>query len=645
MRQLLRHLTLLCLVVALLPAAVALPASAQTETVLVPDDELVLINRDARIVVKDPYTPPGNQQLNWESPQTGFGQVATGDFNGDGTAEIVGLRGGEAYVFDPYRQPGELDVTTIFTATPAGQVWQSVATGRFFSGNRDGLVLVQSLDQGTIRARLVVYLFQGTSWTQNYVQEIGAGFQGLSTGDVDGDGLDELAGIRGNQIIMFDPTANWATIFAFNYDFPWVFITVGNIDGDPQSRQEIVTSCSGVGSNLNSYLAFRYFGSSSSLETVLGEIFNPNFTKIALADVTGNGDDEVFLLRPGIVNNVPIVALTSRNYGGDPMSVQFNELANQTRFGNINAGDTDGDGKDEVIVMAADEYLIYTEPATSLSFQSYPGLYSTSLNFAVGNLDGSGISQGPQLSVSPTSVNLTLQAGQTGTRTVQINNVGTGTFNWTSSVTQGSTWLSIQPAGGAANTTAVLQIDARNLPANVYFGNVRITADAGTANSPQDIAVSLTVTAVPFSANPAAVSWLYTPPSTPGTRSVTVTGPGISWHAGVVPIDSVQRIQAAIDAGFPIAIENGSLVLGDSGEVVAILNYLEVNPSSSSTSPTNVTLTLLPDNVPYGLSLASVVFVPDNVTGPPPVVVRVSVLRTVPGASDLRFLPVIVNSR
>ena len=82
-------------------------AVAVTETVTVPDDELVLINRDARIVVKDPYTPPGNQQLYWESPQTGFGQVATGDFNGDGTAEIVGLRGGEAYVFDPYRQPGE----------------------------------------------------------------------------------------------------------------------------------------------------------------------------------------------------------------------------------------------------------------------------------------------------------------------------------------------------------------------------------------------------------------------------------------------------------------------------------------------------------------------------------------------------------
>ena len=145
MRQFLRHLTLLCLVLALLPAAVALPAAAQTEVVA--DDELVIINRDDRIVVRDPYTPPGYQPLSWESPQTGFRQVVTGDFNGDGTDEIVGLRGGEAHVFDPFRQSNEADVARVFTAA-SGQVWQLAATGKFFGGARDGLVLVESLDSG-----------------------------------------------------------------------------------------------------------------------------------------------------------------------------------------------------------------------------------------------------------------------------------------------------------------------------------------------------------------------------------------------------------------------------------------------------------------------------------------------------------------
>ena len=157
MRQFLRHLTLLCLVMALLPTAVALPATAQTE--VIPDDELVIINRDDRITVRDPYTPAGYVPLSWESPQTGFRQVYTGDFNGDGTAEIVGLRGGEAHVFDPFRQPGESDVAYLFAAAP-GQVWQLAATGRFFGGARDGLVLVESLNEGTITARMIVYAYQ-----------------------------------------------------------------------------------------------------------------------------------------------------------------------------------------------------------------------------------------------------------------------------------------------------------------------------------------------------------------------------------------------------------------------------------------------------------------------------------------------------
>ena len=500
MRQFLRHLTLLCLVMALLPAAVALPAAAQTE--VVNDDELVIINRDDRITVRDPYTPPGFIPLSWESPQTGFRQVYTGDFNGDGTAEIVGLRGGEAQVFDPFRQSNEPDVARVFTADP-GQVWQRAATGRFFGGARDGLVLVESLNSGNIRARMIVYVFDPASgnWVQNYALNLGATFQGLAAGDVNGDGRDELTGIRSgagyNQILIFNPSANWATIYEGNYDYPWVAVAVGDVQNAWENKDEIVTTRSGVGTNLDSFLVFRYI-SSSSLQDVAWQKFYPNFTRIALADVNGNGDDEIYLLRPGVFDGTAIIALTSRNYGNDNNQViEFNELAGQTRFGNIQAGDVEGDGRDEVIVMASDEYIIYTEPASSTTRQSYVGAYSTSLSFAVGNLDGNGIPQGPRLSVTPTTVSLTLQSGQTGTQAVQITNTGTGTLTWTSTVTQGANWLSIQPTGGTAPTAATLQIDARNLAAGTYTGTVSISGQSGTIDSPQNVTVNLTVTAPP----------------------------------------------------------------------------------------------------------------------------------------------------
>ena len=526
MRQFLRHLTLLCLVMALLPAVVALPAAAQTE--VVNDDELVIINRDDRIIVRDPYTPGGYVPLSWESPQTGFRQVYTGDFNGDGTAEIVGLRGGEAHIFDPFRQSNEPDVARVFTAAP-GQVWQLAATGRFFGGVRDGLVLVESRDAGNIRARMLVYVFDPVlGWAQNFSEDLGATFQGLAAGDVDGDGGDELTGIRSgtgyNQILIFDPSVNWATMYEGNYNFPWVAIGVGNVQNAGENKDELVATRTGVVTNFPSYLIFRYVNS-TTLQDVATESFFPYFQKIGLADVTGNGDDEVYLLRPGVSDGTPIVALTSRNYGSDPV-IEFNELAGQTWFGTIHAGDIEGDSKDEVIVMADDEYIIYTEPANSRAFQSYPGAYSTSLSFAAADLDGPGILPEPRLVVTPTTVNFTLQSGQTGTQSVQITNGGSGTLTWTSTVTQGPSWLSIQPTGGTAPTIATLQIDARNLAAGAYTGTVRISGQSGSYNSPQDVTVYLTVNAQPFSflVTPAVVSWLYVPPDIPGPRIVTVTG-------------------------------------------------------------------------------------------------------------------------
>ena len=100
----------------------------------------------------------------------------------------------------------------------------------------------------------------------------------------------------------------------------------------------------------------------------------------------------------------------------------------------------DGDGRDELILMAADDYIIYSEPATSTSYTSYVGAFSTGLSFAVGNLDGNGIPQGPQLSVTPSTVSLSLQSGDVGTQAIQISNSGTGTLTWTSTVTQGASW-------------------------------------------------------------------------------------------------------------------------------------------------------------------------------------------------------------
>ena len=78
MRLFLRTLLVLTLILAAVPLV---QASAQVDAPeAATDDEIILLSSDGRIVVRDPYTPPGIRPVVWESPGTGFSNVITGDF-------------------------------------------------------------------------------------------------------------------------------------------------------------------------------------------------------------------------------------------------------------------------------------------------------------------------------------------------------------------------------------------------------------------------------------------------------------------------------------------------------------------------------------------------------------------------------------
>jgi hypothetical protein len=393
-------------------------------------------------------------------------------------------------------------------------------------------------------------------------------------------------------------------------------------------------------------LVFRWVAGSSNLQDVAGDKFFPEFRWIALADVNGSGDDEIFLLRSGRVNNTDIVALTSRNYGSDSM-VQFNQLSGQDKWRGIRAGDVDGDGKDEVIVMSSNEYLIYAQPDVSTAPTSFPGSYIDNGNFAVGNLDGPGIPQGPSLVVSPLTVTLNLQAGQGGSQVVNITNEGSGTLNWTANVTAGATWLSVSQSAGTAPSSIVLAINSNALTPDSYVGRVVIDGGPGVYNSPQTITVNVTITAPEFSAQPGSVSWFYQPPANPGVRSVSLSGQNVAWHAGVVPMSAATRVEQALAAGQPIKLQDGRLVIGAgaNAEDVPIVDWIDVNPVSGVATPGGifVDLSLVLDRVSYGYNTAAVVFVADTVASPQAVVVRASALRSQPGGSDLLFLPLMTR--
>lgn len=651
MRRLSLSLLVLALLAAVLPVAGS-PLSQSTPLASAQgsiDDEIVYLQSDGRIVVYDPYTPAGIHPVQWQSPGTGWQKVATGDFNGDGDDEIVALRGGQATVFDPVVPQGAPAVT--FNVTVAGETWEQVVTGDIDGDGRDEIIMTRTTSEGDTVERLQAYDSDptGTTWTMVHNAGFGLAWQHLATGDVNNDGSDEVAAIRhrldpwpDKRITIWNPSNNWVTIHdRGDYNFKWLTIEIGNTHADASGKEEILLTRTGVLGELNSFLIFRW-RSVNQLDDVDGGKFFPYFFDIALGDVNGSGDEEVFLLRDA--SETTHDALIMRNYGDDQDTIVFETLQGQGQWKNIETGDTDADGQAELIVMSAGEMRIYNRPKSSENdFTSVPGNYASSGSFAVGNLDGQGIPMGPELSVSPTTIDLSLEVGETAARDIAVTNTGDDSvINWTAAVVDGASWLSVSPTTGTTPGQFQVRVQTASLLAGNYTGKVRVTAQGEVANSPQDVVVNLTLTAPQFSVTPSSHQWFYRLGTTSTTKTVRVYGPGLNWHAGVVPLSAARTLAAALQSGATIVrTAAGFTIDGSNGpQDVPVVDWVDVNPSSgtSSMDGSPVLLRLVQGKVPRGLHQVAVVFVADSTASPRAVVVDVSVV-AYQDIGDLTFLP------
>ena len=116
--------------------------------------------------------------------------------------------------------------------------------------------------------------------------------------------------------------------------------------------------------------------------------FFPYFNDIEGADLNGDGDEEIIMYRNR--NDVEIT-LSSRNIAGVAMRAFEPTGGNSPRGGwlNVKAGDLEGDGRDEVILVRSDKYRVYDLPEATDHFYDVAGSFRAS--FAVGDLDGLGL--------------------------------------------------------------------------------------------------------------------------------------------------------------------------------------------------------------------------------------------------------------
>jgi len=102
----------------------------------------------------------------------------------------------------------------------------------------------------------------------------------------------------------------------------------------------------------------------------------------------------------------------------------------------------------------------------------------------------------------PGGLTFTMQTSEAGPapQTLPIRNAGTGTLNWTSSVStsDGGAWLSLSAASGTAPSTPAVSINPANLPnggrvAGTFAGQVLLKSAAGSVSVPVTVTVGSSV--------------------------------------------------------------------------------------------------------------------------------------------------------
>jgi hypothetical protein len=453
-------------------------------------------------------------------------------------------------VFDPVVQPGRQPVTMEFNLA-GGLVFRLVAVGDFDGDGRDEIAATHTAVGQDVQETLKVFDggTSGTVWTVMHEESFNALWKDFSAGDMNGDGRDDLAGVRNVDLnpplIKVWSGGAWGSLTQRLDNFPWFTVVLGNLS-NTYAGQEMVLTRDQVLGQRNSVITFRLAGN-ALVNLVEGDsyLYYPPFTSVAVGDLNNDGDEEIVLLRDPLQNSVSLLV---RNPVGAAMRTFQQTIGfGSTAWKLVRCGDLDGDGYDEIVVSRYDRYRIYNDPHLNDSYTDVlGGLYVNSTvgnwpSFAIGNVDGGGQASGPVLGVSPKTVAFDLEYGQaSGTKSVSITNIGDGTaIAWQAAVVQGVSWLRIDKTSGNTPGTLGLSVDQAAVTPGSYAGKVRISSSsAGVTGSPQDVDVTLVVRGVSLSVSPKTMTFNVQYGSTPPSQSLTISSAGgssvFNWEASVI---------------------------------------------------------------------------------------------------------------
>ncbi len=428
------------LIAVLLLLGVRAPARAQddplaTDTANI-EDEIVYIDAAGHIRVFDPRQPDNVPPVAFRSPDAGWIDAAVGDVNGDGDDEIVAIgENGLLKVYDPVIASGPVPPENVINGIYWEELYATILPNRALlvdTGNFDAepttdeIVAVYVDPNNATSSFVQIYYqplapFDGRTWlplTDVAASEL---WSDVATGNLDGAGVDELALVNEDlgalRVYRLEGNNVLNPFFISESDTkPWSDVAIGNVDNELVLPELVAVR--NAAPPLPALVVQRY-KSPDAFEDVGTRELLPSPRVVFLADVTGNGDEEMYLLR-----DVPAGDARPRlfisNLGIDGMFAFEVPLDSDNGYRYGAGGDIDGDGKDELAVVRDTGFKIFESPETNTNSYTVT-LETNARTIVMGNLDALGKDR---LTADVTRFDLSVNAGkQSSAQQLRLTNL------------------------------------------------------------------------------------------------------------------------------------------------------------------------------------------------------------------------------
>ncbi len=286
-----------------------------------------------------------------------------------------------------------LTILAVLTASWAG-IWGKAAVPVVSAETFDQeIVYLDSLGQIQVYDPFVPSGKQPVIW-----RSPDNGWLAVATGDLNGDGDDEIVAIKGSLMKVFDPIvqAGWnPVVFEQNVSpHVWELVATGDIDAD--GRDEIVLTRSDNDPNIKEHLIVWDGGADGTVWTRLRDNgYGCAWSAIALGDVNGDGRDDIGMIRNCDSDRRVTILNPANGY------VALHDKSYNFPWLDITIGNTDrttGVDVEEIVLTRAgvvatlDSYLVMRWVSGSSSLQDVHGekFYPYFTDIALGDVNNSG---------------------------------------------------------------------------------------------------------------------------------------------------------------------------------------------------------------------------------------------------------------